>query len=106
MSKNSTRNEAAGWGLRLAALALTLLGIVVVFAFRFADNGNQPSAIMWAGVPIIGGLLVSFLLGKIGRFGSQESKWKYIPGCWCWRRLVFCLRPGFSKPVLILASPC
>ena len=76
MSKNSTRNEAAGWGLRLAALALTLLGIVVVFAFRFADNGNQPSAIMWAGVPIIGGLLVSFLLGKIGRFGSQESKWK------------------------------
>ena len=74
MSKKNTRNEPAGWGLRLAALALTLLGIVVVFAFRFADNGNQPSAIMWAGVPVIGGLLASFLLGQLERFGSQKRK--------------------------------
>lgn len=76
MSKNSSHNEPAGWGLRLAALALTLLGIVVVFAFRFADNGNQPSAIMWAGVPVVGGLLAGFLLGKIKRFGSQKRKWE------------------------------
>lgn len=74
--KNKSNTEPAGWGLRLAALALTLLSIVVIYAFRFADNGDNMGAIMWAGTPIVLGMVASFVLGQIKKLGSQKRKWE------------------------------
>ena len=75
-SKNKSNTEPVGWAIRLAALSLTLLGIVVVFVVRFANNGNEMGAVMWAGMPILLGIVASYLLGFIKKLGSPRRKWQ------------------------------
>lgn len=80
MGRKNNNGESASWGLRLGAIALTLLCIVVVFAIRFSDNGREVQAIMWASVPFVAGIVASMLLGKIKKAGSSKSKWQIYTG--------------------------
>lgn len=75
MAKSST-NEAASWGLRLAAVAFTLLAVVAVFAVRFSRNGNEIQAVMSAGIPVAGGFVAAFVTGLIGKFSANRYRWR------------------------------
>ena len=75
-NKSQSITESAGWGLRLAALALTIVSVVVIYGVRFSGNGDSVGAILWAAVPILLGLVASFVLGKIKKLGSQQRKWQ------------------------------
>ena len=75
MAKSSS-NTAASWGLRLSAVAFTLLVVVVVFAVRFSSNGKEMQAIMSAAIPVFGGLAASFLVGLIGKFSASVYRWR------------------------------
>ncbi len=75
MAKTST-NTAASWGLRLSAVAFTLLVVVAVFAVRFSRNGNEMQAVMSAALPVVGGLVAAFLFGLIGKFSASAYRWR------------------------------
>lgn len=75
MAKSSS-NAAASWGLRLSAVAFTLLVVVAVFAVRFSRNGNEMQAVMSAAIPVVGGLVASFLVGLIGKFSAGVYRWR------------------------------
>lgn len=76
MSKKNTANEPASWGLRLSALALSLLSVVVIFAFRFAYNGKEIQAVMWACSPLLVAVAACVLLGRIKKLSSSLRKWQ------------------------------
>lgn len=63
----------ASWGVRLAAVAATLLGVVVVFAVKFSAHGNEMKAVTAAALPVAGGIVAAFLIGLIKRFAG--AKW-------------------------------
>ncbi len=72
----SDNNTGASWGTRLAAVAVTLLSVVVVFAVKFSANGNEMKAVMSAALPIGAGVLAAFVVGLIGRFAIGRVRWK------------------------------
>lgn len=66
--------KKASWGIRLAAVAVTLLSVVVVFAVKFSTHGNEMRAVFSAGLPIGAGVFAAFLVGLIKRL----SGWRWI----------------------------
>lgn len=60
----------AGWGIRLAAVAVTLLAVVVVFAVKFSSHGNEMKAVITAGLPVAGGIVAAYLSGLVKRFAA------------------------------------
>ena len=71
----SEKESKASWGLRLAAIVATLLAVVVVFAVKFGNHGNEMRAAFSAGMPIAGGLLAAFLFGLIKKLATPHLRW-------------------------------
>lgn len=75
-SKSRSTTAPAGWGLRLAGLALTLLSVVVIYAVRFSGNGDNMAAMLWAAAPILLGVIACMVLGQIKKLSSPKRKWE------------------------------
>ena len=71
----SQRDSQASWGIRLAAVAATLLVVVVVFAVKFSANGNEMQAVIRAAIPVAGGLAAAFLVGLVKKFAIGRIRW-------------------------------
>lgn len=71
----SSDNKGASWGIRLVAVAATLLVVVVVFAVKFSAHGNEMKAVFAAGLPVAGGLVAAFLVGLVKRFSVGGGRW-------------------------------
>lgn len=69
-------DTTASWTLRIAAVAVTLVAVVAVFAFRFSANGNEVQAIMMAAVPVLCALAVSYVAGLVKKFSGGVYRWK------------------------------
>ncbi len=75
MAQEGDRRRA-GWGIRLAAVAATLLFIVVVFAVKFSAHGNETRAVMAAAMPVAAGVVAAFLVGLIKKLAASGWRWR------------------------------
>lgn len=67
-----SKREAAGWGFRLLAVALTVLVMVGVFAYAFSSTGNEAKSILRAAIPFVSGFVVSYLLTRIDKLSHKR----------------------------------
>ena len=66
------KREAAGWGFRLLAVALTLAVLVGVFAYAFSRTGNEPRAMLSAAIPFVSAMVVSYVLTRINKISHKR----------------------------------
>ncbi len=73
------KKEATSWKFKALAVLLSLATIVGIFGLNFSATGNELRSATNAAIPLIVGVVIAFLLGKIDRL--SDNKWQiYLAG--------------------------
>ncbi len=68
------QKEVTSWKFKLVTLLLTAVVIAGLFGVSFSAAGDEMRAVFNAAMPVMAGVIVAFVLGKINRL--SDDRWK------------------------------